>query len=372
MQKASELGYPLVVRPSYVLGGRAMEVVRDETALQRYMVEAVSVSNDSPVLLDEFLDDAVEVDVDLVCDGKQVVIAGIMEHIEEAGVHSGDSACCLPPYSLSKPLQDEIRRQVSLLAMELGVVGLMNAQFAVQGDEIFVLEVNPRASRTVPFVSKACGVAYAKVGALSMAGVSLAEQGVTSEQVPGYFNVKESVFPFIKFPGVDPLLGPEMKSTGEVMGVGKTFGEAFGKATLATNMILPHGGMAFLSVRERDREGLVEIARQLLALGFDLVATQGTCASLTEAGINCRKVNKLQQGRPNILDSLKNKEIDFIVNTTDGRKAVSDSYYIRMEALSGNVAYATTLASARAICRALAEAGNEDVYSLQHLHQELA
>ncbi len=372
LHKAGELGYPLVVRPSYVLGGRAMEVVRDEVALRRYMVEAVSVSNDSPVLLDEFLDDAVEVDVDLVCDGEQVVIAGLMEHIEEAGVHSGDSACCLPPYSLSKHVQDEIRRQVSVLAIELGVVGLMNAQFAVQGEDIFVLEVNPRASRTVPFVSKACGIAYAKVGALCMAGVKLAEQGITEELVPKYFNVKESVFPFIKFPGVDPLLGPEMKSTGEVMGVGKTFGEAFGKATLATNMILPHGGTAFLSVRDRDREALVEIAQQLLALGFKLVATSGTCASLTAAGITCSTVNKLQQGRPNILDSLINKEIDFIVNTTAGSKAVSDSYYIRKEALSGNVAYATTLASARAICRALAEAGNEDVYSLQHLHRELA
>ena len=355
-----------------MLGGRAMEVVRDENSLQRYMAEAVSVSNDSPVLLDEFLDDAIEVDVDVVCDGEQVVIAGIMEHIEEAGVHSGDSACCLPPYSLSKPMQDEIRRQVSLLAMELGVVGLMNTQFAVQGDDIFVLEVNPRASRTVPFVSKACGVAWAKVGALCMAGIKLAEQGVTKEKVPTYYNVKESVFPFIKFPGVDPLLGPEMKSTGEVMGVGKTFGEAFGKATLASNMILPQAGTAFLSVRERDREALVGIARQLLELGFKLVATPGTCTSLSAAGIDCEKVNKLQQGRPNILDSLKNKEIDFIVNTTDGSKAVSDSYYIRKEALNGNVAYATTMASARAICRALADAGNEDVYSLQHLHQELA
>jgi len=349
-----------------------MEIVRDEASLQRYMGEAVSVSNDSPVLLDQFLDDAVEVDVDAVCDGERVVIAGIMEHIEEAGVHSGDSACCLPPYSLPAELQDEIRRQVELMALELGVIGLMNTQFAVQGSDIFVLEVNPRASRTVPFVSKACGRAYAKIGALCMAGTTLSEQGILKEQVPTYFNVKESVFPFVKFPGVDPLLGPEMKSTGEVMGVGKTFGEAFGKATLATNTLLPKSGTAFLSVRERDREGLCDIARELLEIGFKLVATPGTCSALNDSGIECEKVNKLRHGRPNILDQMKNRDIDLIVNTTEGSKAVSDSYYIRKEALAGNVAYFTTLAAARATCKALAEAGKEEVYSLQSLHQELA
>ena len=376
MTAAGTLGYPLVVRPSYVLGGRAMEVVRDEASLLRYLDEAVSVSNDSPVLLDHFLDDAIEVDVDAVCDGKDVVIAGLMEHIEEAGVHSGDSACCLPPYSLSDEVQSEIKRQVTLLALELGVVGLMNAQFAVQRaeqrDAIFILEVNPRASRTVPFVSKACGAQFARIGARCMAGMSLAEQGVLAEQPTRFFNVKESVFPFGKFPGVDPMLGPEMKSTGEVMGVGKTFGEAFGKATLASNVKLPKKGTAFLSVRERDRPSAVEVARQLLELGFSLVATSGTCAALHSAGLECTAVNKLQQGRPNVLDQLKNREIDYVINTVEGSKAVRDSYYIRKEALHGHVPYVTSIAAARAVCRAMSVAGEEDIYSLQQLHQETA
>jgi len=372
LQASRELGFPLVVRPSYVLGGRAMEIVRDESGLLRYLDEAVSVSNDSPVLLDHFLDDAIEVDVDAVCDGKEVVIAGMMEHIEEAGVHSGDSACCLPPYSLPLPVQNKIREQMSAMAVELGVVGLINAQFAVQGDEIFILEVNPRASRTVPFVSKACGVPYAKIGARCMAGVALAEQGITGETKTAFYNVKESVFPFAKFPGVDPVLGPEMKSTGEVMGVGRNFGEAFGKATLGTNTILPTSGTAFLSVRERDKPGLLEVARQLHSLGFELLATRGTCKSLDAAGIPCREVNKLQQGRPNVLDQMKNREIDFIVNTTEGSKAVRDSYYIRQEALNGRVPYATTLAAARAICTAMVEAGSENIYSLTEIHQEIA
>ena len=353
-----------------------MEVVRDEASLLRYLDEAVSVSNDSPVLLDHFLDDAIEVDVDAVCDGKDVVIAGLMEHIEEAGVHSGDSACCLPPYSLSDEVQSEIKRQVTLLALELGVVGLMNAQFAVQRaeqrDAIFILEVNPRASRTVPFVSKACGAQFARIGARCMAGMSLAEQGVLAEQPTRFFNVKESVFPFGKFPGVDPMLGPEMKSTGEVMGVGKTFGEAFGKATLASNVKLPKKGTAFLSVRERDRPSAVEVARQLLELGFSLVATSGTCAALHSAGLECTAVNKLQQGRPNVLDQLKNREIDYVINTVEGSKAVRDSYYIRKEALHGHVPYVTSIAAARAVCRAMSVAGEEDIYSLQQLHQETA
>ncbi len=369
---ATKLGYPLVVRPSYVLGGRAMEIVRSEASLLRYLDEAVSVSNDSPVLLDHFLDDAIEVDVDAVCDGKDVVIAGIMEHIEEAGVHSGDSACCLPPYSLSNAIQDEIRRQVSLLALELGVVGLMNAQFAVQGESIFILEVNPRASRTVPFVSKACGVQYARIGARCMAGISLTEQDVTRERQPAFYNIKESVFPFGKFPDVDPVLGPEMKSTGEVMGVGRTFGEAFGKATLASNVTLPNRGIAFLSVRERDRSHAVEIAGQLITQGFRIVATRGTCRAITDAGLACSAVNKLQQGRPNILDQLKNGEIDYIVNTVEGSKAVLDSHYIRSQALTGHVPYVTSIAAARAMCRALDEIDNKDIYSLQQLHQEIS
>jgi len=333
------------------------------------------VSNDSPVLLDHFLDDAIEVDVDAVCDGKHVVIAGLMEHIEEAGVHSGDSACCLPPYSLSEEVQSEIKRQVSLLALELGVLGLMNAQFAVQRsgeqDDIFILEVNPRASRTVPFVSKACGAQFARIGARCMAGMSLEEQGIVEEQSTRFFNVKESVFPFGKFPGVDPVLGPEMKSTGEVMGVGKTFGEAFGKAT-PSNVKLPKKGTAFLSVRERDRPSAVEVAGQLLELGFSLVATSGTCTALHAAGLECTAVNKLQQGRPNVLDQLKNREIDYVINTVEGSKAVRDSYYIRKEALHGHVPYVTSIAAARAMCRAMSVAGEEDIYSLQQLHQETA
>ncbi|MCX4188732.1 carbamoyl-phosphate synthase large subunit [Methylophaga sp. OBS3] len=369
---AAEVGYPLVVRPSYVLGGRAMEIVYNEEELQRYMLTAVSVSNDSPVLLDRFLDDAIEVDVDAICDGKDVLIGGIMEHIEQAGVHSGDSACAIPPYSLSPAIMDQLREQVKQMARELGVVGLMNTQFAIQGDRIFILEVNPRASRTVPYVSKSIGVQLAKVAARAMAGSSLQEQGVTKEVIPSYYSVKEAVFPFIKFQGVDPILGPEMKSTGEVMGVGRTFGEAFAKSQLAASVSLPTGGKAFISVREADKVAVVAIARDLLNLGFELLATRGTQATLTEAGVPCERVKKVAEGQPHIVDMIKNDEIDLIVNTTEGRQAVADSREIRRAALQHQVNYTTTLAAARATVLALNSEDSVSVNRLQTLHGELA
>jgi len=368
---AAEIGYPLVVRPSYVLGGRAMEIVYNEEELQRYMQNAVKVSNDSPVLLDRFLDDAIEVDVDAICDGKDVLIGGIMEHIEQAGVHSGDSACALPPYSLSNAVQDKLREQVRLMALELGVKGLMNTQFAIKGEEIYILEVNPRASRTVPYVSKSISVPLAKVAARCMAGRSLVEQGVTKEVIPSYYSVKEAVFPFIKFQGVDPILGPEMKSTGEVMGVGRTFGEAFAKSQLAASVVLPTGGKAFISVREADKNAVVQIAKDLAALGFSLLATRGTQKVLSDAGVACEPVNKVAEGQPHIVDMLKNDEIDLIVNTTEGRQSVADSREIRRAALQHQVNYTTTLAAARATVQAL---NSEDIVSvnrLQSLHGEL-
>ncbi len=368
---ASEIGYPLVVRPSYVLGGRGMEIVYNEEELSRYMKTAISVSNDSPVLLDRFLDDAIEVDVDAICDGNDVLIGGIMEHIEQAGVHSGDSACALPTYSLSEDVKDRMREQVRQMALELGVVGLMNTQFAVQGDKIFILEVNPRASRTVPYVSKAIGVPLAKVAARCMAGRSLAEQGVTKEVIPKYFSVKEAVFPFIKFQGVDPILGPEMKSTGEVMGVGRTFGEAFAKSQLAASVSLPTGGKAFISVREVDKATIVDIAKDLSALGFSILATRGTQAVLNAAGVDCERVNKVAEGQPHIVDMIKNDEINLIVNTTEGRQSVADSREIRRAALQHQVNYTTTLAAARATCQALNSKDNGSVNCLQSLHGEL-
>jgi len=369
---AEEIGYPLVVRPSYVLGGRAMEIVYQEEELRRYMKEAVQVSNDSPVLLDRFLDDAVEVDVDAICDGEDVLIGGIMEHIEQAGVHSGDSACSLPPYHLSAELQDELRRQVVQMAKALSVVGLMNTQFAIQGDTVYVLEVNPRASRTVPFVSKATGRPLAKIAARCMAGQSLAEQGVQREIVPDYYCVKESVFPFIKFPNVDPILGPEMKSTGEVMGVGATFGEAFAKALSGAGTTLPRGGTALISVREADKRRAVGIAKQLSDLGYELVATRGTAQTINDAGIACRSVNKVIEGRPHIVDMIKNDEISLIVNTTEGRQAIADSFTIRRNALQRKVTYTTTLAGAEATCEALRLLEQPTtVNRLQDLHQEL-
>ena len=368
---AREIGYPLVVRPSYVLGGRAMEIVHHEEDLRRYMRDAVQVSNDSPVLLDHFLDDAVEVDVDALCDGREVIIGGIMEHIEEAGVHSGDSACSLPPYSLNQIVQDQLRDQVRAMALELGVIGLMNTQFAIQGDDIYVLEVNPRASRTVPFVSKATGRPLAKIAARCMVGRSLAAQGISGEVIPTYYCVKEAVFPFVKFPGVDPLLGPEMKSTGEVMGVGRSFGEAFAKAQLGAGDQLPRGGRAFLSVREVDKAKVVEIARELKRLDFTLVATKGTAAALRTHGLDCETVHKVGEGRPHIVDLIKNDQIALIVNTTEGKQAIADSFSIRREALMRKISYTTTLAAARATCQALRELDNSTVNCLQDLHREL-
>ncbi|MCW9015188.1 MAG: carbamoyl-phosphate synthase large subunit [Gammaproteobacteria bacterium] len=371
--QAEEIGYPLVVRPSYVLGGRAMEIVHNEKDLQHYMKTAVQVSNDAPVLLDRFLDDAVEVDVDAICDGNDVLIGSIMEHIEQAGVHSGDSACSLPPYSLSQEIQDRLREQTREIALEMQVVGLMNIQFAIQGDEIYMLEVNPRASRTVPFVSKAIGVPLAKVAARCMAGISLKEQGVTREVVPDYYSVKESVFPFVKFPGVDPLLGPEMKSTGEVMGVGRTFGEAFAKAQLGAGVNLPEKGKVFVSVRERDHQDVIPIGKQLIEQGFELIATRGTAVKLQENNIDCEVVNKVFEGRPHIVDMIKNDEIHLIINTTEGKKSIADSYTIRAAALQHKVSYTTTLAGARATAMALKFHHTEnEVNRLQDLHREVS
>ncbi|MBD9482465.1 carbamoyl-phosphate synthase large subunit [Pseudomonas sp. PDM14] len=362
------IGYPLVVRPSYVLGGRAMEIVYQEDELKRYMREAVQVSNDSPVLLDHFLNCAIEVDIDAVCDGETVVIGAIMQHIEQAGVHSGDSACSLPPYSLPKHIQDEIREQVKKMALELGVVGLMNVQMAVQGEDIFVIEVNPRASRTVPFVSKCVGVSLAKVAARVMAGKSLAEAGYNEEIIPPYFSVKEAVFPFAKFPGVDPILGPEMKSTGEVMGVGDTFGEAFAKAQLGASEILPNSGCAFISVREDDKPFVEQVARDLIALGFEVVATAGTARVIEAAGLPVRRVNKVTEGRPHVVDMIKNDEVTLIINTTEGRQSIADSYSIRRNALQHKIYCTTTIAAGQAICEALKFGPEKTVRRLQDLH----
>lgn len=366
---AEEIGYPLVVRPSYVLGGRAMEIVYEESDLRRYMRDAVQVSNDSPVLLDRFLDDAIEVDVDAICDGKDVLIGGIMEHIEQAGVHSGDSACSLPPYTLSQDVQDRMREQMRQMALELNVVGLMNTQFAIKGDDIYLLEVNPRASRTVPFVSKATGMQLAKIAARCMAGVSLAEQDALQERIPSYYAVKEAVFPFVKFPGVDTVLGPEMKSTGEVMGTGKTFGEAFAKAVIGGGMILPTSGRALLSVREADRPRVIGIARALIALGFELYGTHGTTRAIVEAGLACTGVNKVAEGRPHVVDMIKNQQVDLIVNTCEGKQAIADSAEIRRAALQHKVAYTTTISGGEAICMALQYKDESSINTLRQLHQ---
>jgi carbamoyl-phosphate synthase large subunit len=369
---AAEIGYPLVVRPSYVLGGRAMEIVRDEEDLRRYMRDAVSVSNDAPVLLDRFLDDAIEVDVDALCDGRDVFIGGIMEHIEQAGVHSGDSACSLPPFSLSDKLQDEMAEQVRRMALGLKVVGLMNTQFAIKGEDIYVLEVNPRASRTVPFVSKVIGLPLAKIGARCMAGTSLASMELRKPVRPTYYAVKEAVFPFAKFPGVDPILGPEMKSTGEVMGVGRSFAEAFAKSQLGAGVRLPTRGKAFVSVRETDkRPALVKVARRLVELGFEVLATRGTAAFLqTEGVVEVAVVNKVTEGRPHIVDMIKNDEISFIVNTVEGKQSTADSFTIRREALMHKVSYTTTIAGALATVQALDHLEFENVFRLQDLHAE--
>jgi len=369
---AREIGYPLVVRPSYVLGGRAMEVVHDDADLSRYIRDAVKVSNDSPVLLDRFLDHAVEVDVDVICDaGGQVLIGGIMEHIEEAGVHSGDSSCSLPPYSLSSTIQDELRRQVTAMAKELKVIGLMNTQFAIQGETVYILEVNPRASRTVPFVSKATGMPLAKIAARVMAGRSLAELGATREVVPGYFSVKEAIFPFLKFQNVDPILGPEMRSTGEVMGVGRSFGAAFARGHEAAGIRPPTEGKVFLSVRDSDKDRLLPVANEVLARGFSLVATAGTASYLAGHGVACERVNKVLEGRPHVVDLIKNGEIAYIVNTTEGKQAIADSFSIRREALQRRVTYSTTVAGARALVHSLDFRSDGEVHSLQELHKEL-
>jgi carbamoyl-phosphate synthase large subunit len=368
---AEEIGYPLVVRPSYVLGGRAMEIVYNKEDLKSYMDKAVAVSNESPVLLDRFLEDAIEVDVDAVCDGERVLIGGIMEHIEQAGIHSGDSACSLPPYGLSAMMQDQLRDQMTRMAKALNVVGLVNAQFAIQNQSIYVLEVNPRASRTVPFVSKATSLSLARIAARCMVGRSLAAQDITQECVPSYYSVKEAVFPFVKFSGVDPLLSPEMKSTGEVMGVGRSFGEAFAKSQLAAGTDLPRSGLAFLSVRDADKNAAVDVARELVALGFELLATRGTAQLIDSAGIPCTLVNKVAEGRPNIVDRIKNDEISFIVNTTEGKQAIADSFAIRRTALQYKVTYTTTIAGARATVLALKTLDATDVNRLQDLHKEL-
>jgi carbamoyl-phosphate synthase large subunit len=368
---AAEIGYPLVVRPSYVLGGRAMEIVRDADDLRRYMRDAVSVSNDAPVLLDRFLDDAIEVDIDAICDGQDVFIGGIMEHIEQAGVHSGDSACSLPPFSLPDHLQDAMVEEVKKMALGLKVIGLMNTQFAIQGDDIYVLEVNPRASRTVPFVSKVIGLPLAKIGARCMVGVSLRDQNLGAPVRPDYYAVKEAVFPFAKFPGVDPILGPEMKSTGEVMGVGRTFAEAFAKSQLGAGVRLPARGKAFVSVREIDkRPTLATVGKRLVELGFEVLATRGTAAFLQQEGIEVAVVNKVTEGRPHIVDMIKNDEISFIVNTVEGKQATADSFTIRREALMHKVSYTTTIAGALATVQALDHLEFENVFRLQDLHAE--
>ena len=371
IKEASKISYPLVVRPSYVLGGRAMEVVYNEEELKRYMHQAVKVSNESPVLLDYFLSSAIEIDVDVVSDGERVVVGAIMQHIEQAGIHSGDSACSLPPYNLTMKVQDDIREQVSALALELGVVGLMNTQLAYQDGEIYVIEVNPRASRTVPFVSKCIGTSLAKVAARCMIGTSLKEQGFTKEIIPKTFAVKEAVFPFNKFPGVDPILGPEMKSTGEVMGVGTTFAEAYAKAQMGAGEVIETSGNAFISVRDRDKDNVVEVAEKLMELGYSLVATHGTAEVIEKAGLPVTGVNKVAEGRPHIVDMLKNDEIQVVFNTTEGKQAIADSSTIRRTALRHNVFCTTTIAGALAVCEALKFGNNMSVYTLQDLHAKL-
>jgi carbamoyl-phosphate synthase large subunit len=364
------IGYPVVVRPSYVLGGRAMEIVYDEEALRRYMTYAVKVSHKRPVLIDKFLADAIEVDVDAVRDGKITVVGGVMQHIEEAGIHSGDSACSLPPYDLSQEVVDEIRIQTKKLADELKVVGLMNIQFAVKGNDIYVLEVNPRASRTVPFVSKATGVALAKIAARTMAGETLDELGFISQKTPQHISVKEAVFPFIKFQGVDIILGPEMKSTGEVMGIDQTFGRAFARATIGSGSRLPVTGTAFLSVTDRDKAHAVKIARAFVALGFGIMATKGTADILTAAGIEVRTVRKVMEGSPHIVDSMEKGEVQIVINTTFGKQAIQDSHSLRRTALNLGIPYTTTIAAARALLDAIQSLneGEMEVRSLQEYH----
>ncbi len=372
LELADEIGYPIVVRPSYVLGGRGMEIVHDPEELAHYMNSALSVSFDSPVLLDRFLDDAVEVDVDAVCDSGQIVIGGVMEHIEAAGVHSGDSACSLPPWTLSSDIQDEFKRQTKEMAKALNVLGLMNVQFAVKDDVVYVLEVNPRASRTVPFVSKATSRPLAKIAARCMVGTTLREQGIDEEIIPGFYSVKEAVFPFIKFPGVDTVLGPEMKSTGEVMGIGATFGEAFRKSQEAAYSSVPPDGNVLFSLRREDQQQGVEVVRYFHESGFRVLATEGTARVIREAGIEVKQVNKVIEGRPHVVDMIKNGEIGLMVNTTSGRQSLRDSYTIRREALQAKVTYYTTLASAKAAVAAHQKLQSNAVNRLQDLHHAIS
>lgn len=366
---AKVFAYPLVVRPSYVLGGRGMEIIYNEKELRRYMNEASEVSPDSPLLLDHFLDQAIEVDVDAICDGNEVFIGGIMEHIEQAGIHSGDSSCSLPPHSLSKKMQDQLRDHMRKMALELGVIGLMNAQFAIQGENIYILEVNPRASRTVPFISKAIGVPLAKIAAKCMVGISLQQQGYSNEKVPSYFSVKQPIFPFIKFPGVDPMLGPEMKSTGEAMGIGDTFSAAYAKGQAGVGNHVPAQGRAFLSVRDADKKRVIEVGKILQQQKFEIVATRGTAKILQDAGVLCKPVNKVAEGRPHIVDMIKNDEIDFIINTVEGERAYGDSFAIRRNAVQHKVYYSTTLAGGKAAALALKHNDEGRIISLQDLHQ---
>ena len=368
IQEAEKIGYPIIVRPSYVLGGRAMEVIYDSEELEKYINEAVKVSNDAPVLIDKFLNEAIEIDVDAVRDLEgNVFIAGIMQHIEEAGVHSGDSACAIPTYSINESQIDSIKQNTIKMANELDVKGLMNVQFAIKDNKIFVIEVNPRASRTIPFVSKSIGISVAKIAAKCMLGISIKEQKLPNEVKHDFCYVKEVVFPFLKFPGVDPILGPEMKSTGEVMGIGKNFGEAFAKSQIATNVEIPENGSAFISVKDEDKKYIIEVAKKLLKLGFNLVATNGTQSFLNNNNIDCERVNKVREGRTHIVDMIKNNEINLIINTTQSKQAIKDSYLIRREALQYKVCYTTTVAGANALVGAISYSKNLDVYKLQDI-----
>ncbi|HXC61824.1 MAG TPA: carbamoyl phosphate synthase large subunit, partial [Nitrospiria bacterium] len=370
---ASEIGYPVMVRPSYVLGGRAMEVVYDENSLRNYMTDAVKASPKHPILIDKYLEDAIEVDVDAVSDGTRTVIGGILEHIEEAGVHSGDSACSLPPFSLKSSILDEMRRQTICLAKEMKVIGLMNAQYAVKDGEVYVLEVNPRASRTVPFVSKAIGVPLAKIAMKVMIGRDLKSLGFVTERSLKHVAVKEAVFPFTKFPGVDTILGPEMKSTGEVMGIDEEFGRAFAKSQDAAGNPLPLSGRVFISVKDKDKQPVVEIARRLTALGFTIEATQGTAEFLRKHQVPVDTVNKVAEGRPHIVDHMKNREIHLMINTVGDKQAQVDSYVIRRTALNQNIPYFTTIAEAKAVVRGI-EAGLKEgmkIKSIQAYHLEI-
>jgi carbamoyl-phosphate synthase large subunit len=369
---ADLIGYPLVVRPSYVLGGRAMEIVTNNSDLEKYMKEAVDVSEDSPILLDKFLNDAIEVDIDLLCDGKDVYVAGIMEHIEEAGIHSGDSGCSLPPYTLSMDVVEELKEQSTKLALALKVVGLMNAQFAIKDNQIFLLEANPRASRTAPFVSKAIGLQLAKLGALVMSGITINKLNLPNKlNNNSYFSVKEAVFPFSKFPEVDVLLGPEMKSTGEVMGFGKSFGEAYFKAQRAAGVILPKSGNVFISVRDHDKDAICEVARELIDMGFSIYATSGTFLHLKDSEIACSKINKVKDGHPHIVDMIKNNEVHLIINTTEGARSIKDSFSIRKEAQNHKISLTTTVSGAKAFCKAIKFIDDFDALDLKQRHESL-